>query len=251
MSIYDPLRQYLLALPAAVGDKTLSFGELEHILGFELPDTARDRRQWWENPSSPTSGHSQARAWLGAGWKVDTVSFTGKWARFTRTASPRAVKHEEDRVELAAGAPPEEVGTDDASLASGTVSQADLQKLGFEEVGEWVLRDDALQLRLARYGQESGILYAFVAESAVKYIGKSSRTLEQRLYGYSRPGPTQHTNLRIRPAIEELLRQGQRVQILALVQKEEILYRDMPLSLAGGLEDALIARFSPPWNVRG
>lgn len=44
---------------------TLSFAEIERLVG-ELPRGARVRRQWWtNNPLTP-----QARAWLYAGWKV-------------------------------------------------------------------------------------------------------------------------------------------------------------------------------------
>jgi hypothetical protein len=44
---------------------TLTFAEIERLVGA-LPRGARVRRQWWtNNPLTP-----QARAWLYAGWKV-------------------------------------------------------------------------------------------------------------------------------------------------------------------------------------
>ena len=58
---------------------------------------------------------------------------------------------------------------------------------------------------------------------------------------------------RIRVLAEELgwLPQEVDLAIWVLLQKEEILYRGVHLSLAGGLEQPLIARFYPPWNMRG
>lgn len=44
---------------------TLSFAEIEEILGFALPESARTYIGWWANDSS----HSQA-VWLNAGYKT-------------------------------------------------------------------------------------------------------------------------------------------------------------------------------------
>jgi hypothetical protein len=60
---YAPLERYL----AASGKNTveLTFQEIEDILGFKLPDSAYKHSPWWSN-----GGHSQANAWLGAGYAV-------------------------------------------------------------------------------------------------------------------------------------------------------------------------------------
>lgn len=67
MSVYSPLQQRLAnATQASV---TMSFEEIEQILGRKLPPSAYDeqiKRQWWAN----TDTHSQARAWLRAGRKA-------------------------------------------------------------------------------------------------------------------------------------------------------------------------------------
>jgi hypothetical protein len=47
---------------------TLSFAEVEKILGFSLPDSAYHHRPWWAN-----GGHSQCEAWMRVGWQVDKV----------------------------------------------------------------------------------------------------------------------------------------------------------------------------------
>lgn len=67
MSEYDPLREHLRNLAASGRTEvTLTFRELEKILGFLLCDSAIDHRPWWGNDRT----HSQAQAWLDAGWKV-------------------------------------------------------------------------------------------------------------------------------------------------------------------------------------
>ncbi|MCD4671686.1 MAG: hypothetical protein K8R77_03390 [Anaerolineaceae bacterium] len=84
MSKYDPLYDYLKRLPADVRDKTLTFAALEEILGFSLPNSAHRYREWWSNPTSTDDMHVQARAWLAAGWKVETANQRDKWVRFRR-----------------------------------------------------------------------------------------------------------------------------------------------------------------------
>ena len=48
-----------------------SFREIEAILGFRLPESARRHRPWWANQKS--GGHSQALAWIAAGWETANV----------------------------------------------------------------------------------------------------------------------------------------------------------------------------------
>ncbi len=83
MSKYDPLRDMLLKIPPNVSEKTLTFSEIERILGFRLPRSAYDHRPWWANPSS-ANDHPYAQSWLSAGWKVDIVNQSLQWVRFQR-----------------------------------------------------------------------------------------------------------------------------------------------------------------------
>jgi hypothetical protein len=83
MSKYDPLQDFLEPLASHLAEVTLSFDQIEGILGFDLPPSAYKHRAWWSNPSSPHQ-HPYAQAWLAAGWKVDTVNQDEKWVRFTR-----------------------------------------------------------------------------------------------------------------------------------------------------------------------
>jgi hypothetical protein len=84
MSKYDPLRMFLESAAPGVLQITLSFRQVEMILGAALPTSARRHRAWWSNPSSPHD-HPYAQAWLAVGWKVDTVDQQDEWVRFRRS----------------------------------------------------------------------------------------------------------------------------------------------------------------------
>jgi hypothetical protein len=70
MRIYVPLCQWLRG--GMFATYTLSFAKLEQIIGFPLPDSARNRSAWWANENAPTR-HVQCEAWLDAGFKVAHV----------------------------------------------------------------------------------------------------------------------------------------------------------------------------------
>ena len=138
------------------------------------------------------------------------------------------------------------------SDTSTTTDIGELLRVGFEEVGAWLLEGDTIKCQLPKHGESKKILYAFVSGDQVLYVGKSVRSLAQRLNGYRNPGPTQRTNTKVHRKIKDVLRQGKEVKILVFAPSEdEIIYRGIPLNLAAGLEDGLIARLQPPWNDTG
>ena len=58
-----------------------SFADIEAILGFELPDSARLHRPWWR----AGSGHSHAFAWQAAGWTTRAIDLDRETLVFERT----------------------------------------------------------------------------------------------------------------------------------------------------------------------
>jgi hypothetical protein len=86
MSKYDPLGEWLTNAPAHTRETTLSLRQIEILLGFRLPNSAKRHRAWWANPSS-AEDHPYARSWLATGWKVDTVNLSEEWVRFRCSAS--------------------------------------------------------------------------------------------------------------------------------------------------------------------
>src|SRR5882724_6251725 len=64
---YGPLHDHLASRPG--GRVRMTFGEVELLVG-RLPDSAHRHRAWWGNNGSSV----EARAWLDAGWRVDSVN---------------------------------------------------------------------------------------------------------------------------------------------------------------------------------
>ena len=67
---YHPLYTHLCSLQTHEWRAT--FREIESILGFPLPASARLYRPWWANQRRG-GGHSQALAWNVAGWETAEV----------------------------------------------------------------------------------------------------------------------------------------------------------------------------------
>ncbi|MFN4357766.1 hypothetical protein [Sphingopyxis alaskensis] len=83
MGKYEPLGEHLRAL---AGDRwNASFAEIERILGFRLPSSAREHRAWWANHSG--GNHSQAAAWVKAGWETRDVDQKRERIGFERVRS--------------------------------------------------------------------------------------------------------------------------------------------------------------------
>ena len=82
-SKYQPLADYLAALPAETARVTLPLHQIEHLLGEPLPQGARSP-VWWAN--TPRLAH--ARAWMGVGWYVTARSLwsTPRTVTFARVA---------------------------------------------------------------------------------------------------------------------------------------------------------------------
>jgi hypothetical protein len=79
---YAPLYQYLLEFQSDSQDITLDFNKIEEIINEKLPPSAYKYRAWWSNEKHGV--HVSAKAWMTAGWKVETVNQKEKWVRFCR-----------------------------------------------------------------------------------------------------------------------------------------------------------------------
>ena len=77
MSKYKPLSDRLARHEA--DDWSASFAELEEVLGFPLPKSARDQNAWWTGGEKP---HHEA--WKGAGWRVEAVDRNAQNVVFRR-----------------------------------------------------------------------------------------------------------------------------------------------------------------------
>ena len=84
---YQRLYSHLCGLQAE--EWQTSFGEIESIMGFALPPTARLHRPWWANQMN---GHSHALAWMAAGWKTEKVKMEVETLVFRRLKGLEAVR---------------------------------------------------------------------------------------------------------------------------------------------------------------
>jgi len=87
MSKYDRLRDHLDGIDGNLW--RVSFSEIEDILGFRLPPSARCHQAWWANEARTQS--PQKLAWVRSGWKTadldlkcETVSFVRGGTAFVR-----------------------------------------------------------------------------------------------------------------------------------------------------------------------
>jgi hypothetical protein len=79
VSKYDPLRDYLAARSDALPQLTLTFTDVEALVG-PLPEPARTGSSWWAN-----DGRSE-HAWNEAGWRVLAVDHDAERVVFARGA---------------------------------------------------------------------------------------------------------------------------------------------------------------------
>jgi len=123
-----------------------------------------------------------------------------------------------------------------------------LLEIGFDPAGHWLLDGGALDFSLARHSTQRNILYAFVCDGQVMYVGRTVQPLARRMGGYRRPAPTPSTNARNHQNIRALLERGSAVEILALPDNGLLHYGQFHLNLAAALEDDLVRVIDPPWN---
>jgi len=79
---YQNLLDYLKAKKPEQDRIILTFAEIESILGFDLPPSARFHRPWWGNESKGT--HTHRLSWMNAGWLVDGVDLVNSSVSFRR-----------------------------------------------------------------------------------------------------------------------------------------------------------------------
>ena len=74
--------RHLAELLENSGEKTISltFSQIEKAIGFSLPESARQYREFWAN----TTTHSIALSWLGVGYKTVDVNLENETVSFER-----------------------------------------------------------------------------------------------------------------------------------------------------------------------
>jgi len=123
-----------------------------------------------------------------------------------------------------------------------------LIEIGFKYAGNWTISGEKLICDLTGYSVTKNVLYAFISNGDIKYIGKTTQQLRTRFSGYKNPAPSQSTNINNNANIRALLIRKVPVDIFVLPDNGLLNYGDFPINLAAGLEDALIEQIAPLWN---
>lgn len=125
-----------------------------------------------------------------------------------------------------------------------------IKLLGFAHCGSWCVNDKGdLDLKLEHASDGKNVLYAFVSDGEVMYVGKTVQGLAKRLYGYKRPNESQTTNVRANAfVIAQLSRSCVDVYVWAC--DGLMTYAGFRVDLAAGLEDAIVRELQPKWNKR-
>lgn len=87
-SKYEPLYQHLRR--SGKDELTLTFLEIERLIGDSLPDSASERG-WWSNRQNAL----QASAWMDAGYHVEELDITKKRVTFRKPKTTYTVQRDE------------------------------------------------------------------------------------------------------------------------------------------------------------
>jgi hypothetical protein len=140
----------------------------------------------------------------------------------------------------------------DESTTGTVVTPAQrLENMGFRMCGEWTLEGDQIKCLLVEHAAARNVLYAFLSEGNVLYVGKTLRSLKVRMYGYQNPRRSQSTNIKGNRLIRKTLASGNPVEVYALPDSGLLFYGGFHVNLAAGLEDDVIKKLEPPWNKAG
>jgi hypothetical protein len=126
-----------------------------------------------------------------------------------------------------------------------------LENMGFRKLGEWEIAADKLQCIMTSDATAKNVLYAFISDGVVLYVGKTVRSLKQRMYNYQNPGTTQSTSIRCNKLIYDVVASGKSIDVHALPDNGLLFYGGFHVNLAAGLEDSLVSNIKPVWNVTG
>lgn len=126
----------------------------------------------------------------------------------------------------------------------------ELLKLDFEHAGWWEIEGGRAKCKLHRHAKEPNAIYAFVVDRQVMYVGKTSRTVRDRMINYEQTNSSRSTTFRCNTNIVGVMTPGGRVEVYVLPDRVGLDYKGHRVHLADGLEPTLIAHFRPPWNGR-
>lgn len=204
MSKYAPLKD---RLSSTKRDRWVaSFDDIERILGFRLPESARKHPAWWANQSTP--GHSQCAGWLEVGWRTADLNLSRQQVTF--------VKFNKSRQEAPAYKP-SRAGLNWADVLDEPEGPIQLQvKFNWCRLGSLEL--DTKNMIVFPRTPIGPAVYRFKLSSRSEhayYFGETEE-VSRRFQHYRTPGRTQRTNQWLNLRMRECLSDGGSVGINVL-----------------------------------
>lgn len=123
-----------------------------------------------------------------------------------------------------------------------------LKHIGFVKCGEWHGEDVMLRCVLTAHHDSENVIYAFLVNEEIRYIGMTFGKLKTRMSGYAKPNRTQATNVKNSKYMRDVIDGGNTIDIYAFEDQKLLSYCGYHLNLASGLEKSLIRAFLPSWN---
>jgi hypothetical protein len=205
-SKYEPLGRHLATI--RFNEWRATFADIEQVLGFRLPASARTHAAWWGNDRQ---SRSQASAWLEVGWKATQVDVgvgrvvfrrelgTTRGRRYSRLATASSVDglvpHSWDETQSFEC----RIGFEWQPL--GAVSLDEKGRLAFPNAPSIPA---IYRFRIRHNGAEA------------RYIGETEN-LARRFSNYRTPGLSQQTNVRVNARLLEMMSAGAEVVVSAVV----------------------------------
>lgn len=208
MTKYSRLTDHLQSLDS--NEWHASFKELEKILGFLLPESARRYPAWWANDARQGR---QANAWLSAGWKTEDLNLTGETVSFRKAGSAVIGSPKATSKKAAAQPKRAEFNVTDLPVAPG-LNPLDVGiRMTWRILGKLTL-DSQQGVSFPAVPEVAG-LYRFRltgGDNTRHYIGETMQ-LRRRFAHYRNPGPSQATNIRINALFTEHLAAGETITV--------------------------------------
>ncbi|CAK7262075.1 MULTISPECIES: GIY-YIG nuclease family protein [unclassified Shinella] len=141
------------------------------------------------------------------------------------------------------------ISPDDDTMSETNVSIAHLMAAGFRPAGRWETPDGASLARGFDVDRKPGV-YVYAVNGVIAYVGSAQRGLHRRLRHYE-ISKKMKTAMRIRSEILASLARGDAVDVYLLPAPPAMFWNGLPVDAIAGIEDGLIRKINPPWNIRG
>ena len=177
MSKYDALGGFLCS--QKTGRWTVNFKEVEKILGFKLPQSARKYQAWWANEE--IGSHVQAKSWLSAGWITSDLDLALERITFEKKRDEISISHDTF------------IGSAKLASLEGEIRL----RLRWIKLGNLYL-DRKERLKFPNCDSVPSVYRFRISsnEETEYYIGETDN-LARRFQHYRTPGPSQMTNIRL------------------------------------------------------